>query len=52
MSDTDQCRYPGCSEPTREDVDGADARFCGPRCEVRFEHVRADAADRRRGERQ
>lgn len=48
---TDKCRYPGCSDPARDDVDGVAGRFCSAPCEVKYDHIRADAQDRRRGER-
>ena len=58
----DTCRYPTCDEPTRDrgDTYGDDdqytvsafgARFCSTRCELKYEHVRADAQDARRADR-
>lgn len=50
---TDQCRYPSCSTPTRDRGDGVDgyaARFCSTRCELKYDHIRADAKDARLNE--
>lgn len=41
---TDECRYPFCSEPSRDEP-GYAGRFCSTRCELRYEHARADARD-------
>ena len=46
-----KCRYPSCEEEARgrgENVGSFAADFCSPACELKFEHVRADARDARR----
>jgi hypothetical protein len=40
-----ECKYPTCSVD-REDG----SKFCSTRCELKFEHVKADAEDARRSE--
>lgn len=46
--DRPECRAPWCDDPARVDAPTAFAsRFCSPECEVRFEHLRADARDAR-----
>ena len=45
------CRYPSCEEEARgrgPNVNGYAAKFCSPACELKFEHVKADARDARR----
>jgi len=45
------CRHPSCDEPARgrgPRVDGFAAKFCSPECELKYEHVKADAQDARR----
>jgi hypothetical protein len=46
MSDRDECRLPTCSNDPRGG--GFSGRFCSTPCELKFEHVRADARDARR----
>lgn len=46
--DRPECRAPWCGDPARVDAPTAFAsRFCSDECEVRFEHLRADARDAR-----
>jgi hypothetical protein len=50
----DTCRMPNCDRaPGTEDADAVyrERRFCSPQCEVRHDHLKADAADARRAER-
>lgn len=49
----DVCRYPSCDNgPGEQDRDDYDARrFCSVPCQLKYEHVRADARDARREER-
>ena len=49
MNDRDTCRRTTCSEPAR-DVSGYEGRFCSTKCELKHEHVKADAEDARRQE--
>lgn len=45
------CRMPGCEGEPRgrgPNVDGFGAKFCSAQCEVKFEHIRSDAQERRR----
>lgn len=53
------CKYPSCDNETRDkgerygendqfQVSAFGAKFCSPRCELRFEHIRADARDAQR----
>lgn len=51
MTDRDICRYLTCDEPTRDadDVGSYSARFCSTRCELKYDHVKADAQDAARG---
>ncbi|WP_165396890.1 hypothetical protein [Natrinema hispanicum] len=44
MTDRDECRMPTCSEPARDRA-GYAGRFCSDSCEVRYEHLQADARD-------
>jgi len=48
----DTCRAPGCDRAPRsaDDTDAvyAERRFCSPRCEVRYDHLKADADAARR----
>jgi len=57
----DTCRYPSCDNDTRDRGDryGDDdqyavstfgAKFCSPRCELRYEHIKSDAQDARRAD--
>jgi hypothetical protein len=52
----DTCRMPTCDRaPGTADAGDAvyrESRFCSPKCEVKFDHLKADAADARRAERQ
>lgn len=55
MSDTAECRRSVCSDsarPVEDCLDAYAARFCSVECELKHDHIRADAADRRRGEHQ
>lgn len=45
--DREECRLPGCSEEPRGGG-GFPGRFCSTGCELKYEHVRADARDARR----
>ena len=45
----DTCRMPGCDETPR-DGGGFAGRFCSDKCEVKYDHLKADAADARRAE--
>jgi hypothetical protein len=41
---------PGCEEAARgrgPDVDGFAAKFCSPKCEVKYDHIKSDAEDAR-----
>jgi hypothetical protein len=42
MSDRDECRNPLCSNDPRGGG-GFSGRFCSTPCELKYEHVRADA---------
>lgn len=47
------CKYPTCNrDPGSADTDRTyrDGRFCSPKCELKYEHVKADAQDARRQE--
>ena len=44
MANGDECRMPTCSEPVRAREEYA-GRFCSDSCEVRYEHLQADARD-------
>jgi len=46
---TRTCRYPPCDRPAGETAGDGYRRgsFCSPKCELRYEHVRADVLDRR-----
>jgi len=46
---TDTCRRPTCTNLSREES-GYSGRFCSDRCEVKHEHVKADARDARLSE--
>jgi hypothetical protein len=48
----DTCRYPSCDrEPGQQDRDGYRTRsFCSARCEVRYDHLKADARDAQRAD--
>lgn len=45
----DTCRLSGCQkEPLGEDAPaGTRGRFCSPQCDVKYEHLKADARDAR-----
>jgi len=44
----DTCRMPDCDRPTGvEDGTYRDRSFCSPRCDVKHDHLKADARDRR-----
>ena len=47
MTDRDECRNSTCSNDPRGDG-GFSGRFCSTACELKYEHVRADARDARR----
>jgi hypothetical protein len=47
MSNRDECRNPSCSNDPRGGG-GFSGRFCSTPCELKYEHVRADARDARR----
>jgi hypothetical protein len=45
------CRYPSCDEQARGSdgvTDASGGKFCSPQCELKYEHVKADAEDARR----
>ena len=45
----DTCRMPNCDRPTGEQ-DGATyrkSRFCSAACDVKYDHLKADARDAR-----
>jgi hypothetical protein len=44
MTDGNACRMPNCSAFTR-DRGGYAGRFCSDSCEIRYDHLRADARD-------
>jgi len=47
----DTCRMPGCDrDPGTEDSDTTyrTRRFCSPGCDVKYDHLKADARDARR----
>lgn len=44
MTDRDECRVPTCTRLAREQA-GYAGWFCSERCEVRYEHLQADARD-------
>jgi len=49
MSDT--CRNPMCSESNRRGEEGVSTygkRFCSMRCELKYDHAKADAQDAQR----
>jgi len=48
----DTCHRSTCTNPVGEADDGQydDRRFCSAMCEVKHEHIKADAADARRSE--
>jgi len=47
----DTCRMPDCDRPTGvEDGTYRDRSFCSPRCDVKHDHLKADARDARRGD--
>ena len=49
----DTCRMPGCDEEPRDDGRDASAnRFCSTQHELKYEHIKADAEDARRAERE
>ena len=41
------CRYPTCSKRAREAGTTYARRFCSTACELKFEHIRADAREQR-----
>ncbi|QCS44991.1 hypothetical protein FEJ81_22230 (plasmid) [Natrinema versiforme] len=47
MTDRDECRVPTCTRLARERYAG---RFCSKRCDVRYEHLQADARDAAQGD--
>jgi len=52
MTDRKTCRNPMCSEPNRrgeDDVSTYGKRFCSTRCELKYDHAKADAQDAQRG---
>lgn len=49
-TDEQTCRLPNCDRTRRsrgDDVDGFAARFCSTGCELKYEHLKADARDAR-----
>jgi hypothetical protein len=51
MTDRDTCRMPGCDRPPgQQDRDDYRQRFCSIQCDVKMEHLKADARDARRAE--
>lgn len=48
--EAEPCRMPGCEQPRRDDGDAFGRKFCSDQCEVKFEHLKADAEDARRSE--
>ena len=46
----DTCRMTGCENDTREEGGAYARRFCSAQCEVKYDHLKADAADARRAE--
>lgn len=46
------CRRSTCSNDPREDVSGYAGRFCSDACEVKHDHIKADARDAMRAERE
>ncbi len=49
----DTCRYPTCDRrPGEQDRDDyRSSSFCSVQCEVKYEHIKADARDAQRAER-
>jgi|GEM_PF-4470112 hypothetical protein len=47
MTDRDECRNPSCSNDARGSG-GFGGRFCSTPCELKYEHVRADAREAKR----
>lgn len=44
-----ECRMPGCKN--EQQIDGQDLyanKFCSAECEVKYDHIKADAADAKR----
>jgi hypothetical protein len=50
MTASDTCRYGTCSNPTGEQdrSDYNTRKYCSPMCEVKHDHIKADARDARR----
>jgi hypothetical protein len=48
----DECRCPGCdNEPGQQDQeDYRRGSFCSVKCDVKYDHLKADARDARRAE--
>lgn len=46
----DQCRMIGCDNPTRDDGGAYSRKFCSTRCELKYDHIRADAEDAMRAD--
>jgi len=49
----DECRQLGCTNPPRaktEDASGYGAKFCSKRCEIKYDHLKADARDAERAD--
>ncbi|WP_169331113.1 hypothetical protein [Natronorubrum bangense] len=44
MTKYNECRLPACTRLTRDRA-GYAGRFCSDSCEVRYEHLQADARD-------
>lgn len=44
-----ECRMPSCSEDARGSG-GYSGRFCSDQCEVKYDHLKADARDARASE--
>jgi hypothetical protein len=45
----DTCRYPSCDDEPRGSG-GFSSLFCSDECEVRYDHIKADAQDAERSE--
>lgn len=44
----DTCRRPTCSnDPGQQDRDDYDTRYCSVQCQVKYEHVKAEAREAR-----
>jgi len=54
MSENTTCKRPTCSNPVgqQDRDDYRSGKFCSIQCEVKHEHVKADARDARHAERE